>query len=75
MTIMAVAAGATDMAGTDRKLLEILVCPVSHVPLRYDSLAQELVSDQSALAYPIRGGIPVMIAAEARPLRPGEEKK
>lgn len=50
-------------AGT---LLEILVCPVAKVPLRYDAVRQELISDQAKLAYPIRGGIPVMVMAEAR---------
>ena len=55
---------------TDRKLLEVLVCPVTHVPLRYDAAAQELISDQAGLAYPIRDGIPVMLSGEARPLDP-----
>jgi uncharacterized protein YbaR (Trm112 family) len=53
---------------TDPKLLEILVCPVTHVPLRYDSSAQELISEQAGLAYPIRDGIPVMLPNEARTL-------
>lgn len=74
MTTVA-AADAIDMTGAAPKLLEILVCPVTHVPLRYDAAAQELISDQAGLAYPVRDGIPVMIAGEARPLRPGEEKK
>lgn len=52
----------------DPKLLEILVCPLTHVPLRYDAARQELISDQAKLAYPIRDGIPVMIPEEARPL-------
>ncbi len=52
----------------DPKLLEILVCPVTHVPLRYDAARQELVSDQAGLAYPIRDGIPIMLSDEARPL-------
>lgn len=59
----------------DPKLLEILVCPVSKVPLRYDEGAQELISDQAGLAYPIRDGIPVMLPDEARPLEEGEAKK
>lgn len=53
---------------TDPKLLEILVCPLTHVPLRYDGAAQELISDQAGLAYPIRDGIPVMLPGEARVL-------
>jgi len=52
----------------DPKLLEILVCPVTKVPLRYDAAAQELISDQAGLAYPIRDGIPIMLPEEARKL-------
>ena len=59
----------------DPKLLEILVCPQSKVPLRYDAEKQELISDQAGLAYPIRDGIPVMLVDEARPLDDGEAKK
>jgi len=50
------------------KLLEILVCPLTKVPLRYDAAAQELISDQAGLAYPIRDGIPIMLVDEARKL-------
>jgi uncharacterized protein YbaR (Trm112 family) len=50
----------------DPKLLEILVCPLSKSPLRYDRDAQELISDQAGLAYPIRDGIPIMLVDEAR---------
>lgn len=63
------------MNSVDPKLLEILVCPLSHVPLRYDADKQELISDQAGLAYPIRDGIPVMLPDEARPLEAGEIKK
>jgi len=52
----------------DPKLLEILVCPLTKVPLRYDEEAQELISDSAKLAYPIRDGIPIMLADEARTL-------
>ena len=52
----------------DPKLLEILVCPLTKQPLRYDAEAQELISDAAGLAYPIRDGIPIMLADEARPL-------
>ena len=58
--------------GIDRKLLEILVCPLTKGPLRYDAAAQELISDQARLAYPIRDGIPVMLEEEARRLEPSE---
>lgn len=53
---------------TDPKLLEILVCPLTRTNLRYDSERQELVSRIAGLAYPIRGGVPIMLAAEARAL-------
>ena len=55
-------------AGIDPKLLEILVCPLTKGPLIYDSDAQELISEQARLAYPIRDGIPIMLVDEARPL-------
>ena len=56
----------------DPKLLEILVCPLTKAPLRYDRAAQELISEQAGLAYPIRDGIPIMLVDEARPLREDE---
>ena len=52
----------------DKKLLDMLVCPVSKAPLIYDKTRQELVCKESRLAYPIRDGIPVMLEAEARRL-------
>lgn len=52
----------------DAKLLEILVCPLTKGPLRYDSEQQELISERAGLAYPIRDGIPIMLPDEARPL-------
>jgi uncharacterized protein len=48
------------------KMLESLVCPVTHGLLIYDKVAQELVSENANLAFPIRGGIPVMLVSEAR---------
>ena len=56
------------MTDIDPKLLEILVCPLSKTTLRYDNDAQELISDQAKLAYPIRDGIPIMLVDEARAL-------
>ena len=50
----------------DPKLLEILVCPLTKGPLVYDKAAQELISEQAHLAYPIRDGIPIMLVDEAR---------
>ena len=55
-------------APLDPKLLEILVCPVTKGPLRYDRAANELVSEQAGLAYPVRDGIPIMLPGEARKL-------
>ncbi|HVI53156.1 MAG TPA: Trm112 family protein [Candidatus Sulfotelmatobacter sp.] len=52
--------------GVDPKLLEILVCPLTKSPLTYDRDAQELISEKAGLAYPIRDGIPIMLASEAR---------
>jgi uncharacterized protein YbaR (Trm112 family) len=52
----------------DPKLLEILVCPMTKGPLRYDAAAQELISERAGLAYPIRDGIPIMLIDEARSL-------
>ncbi len=52
----------------DPRLLEILVCPASRGPLRYDRERQELVSERAGLAYPIRDGIPIMLIDEARRL-------
>jgi uncharacterized protein len=55
-------------SGVDPKLLEILVCPVTKGPLRYDAERQELISEKAGLAYPIRDGIPIMLIDEARKL-------
>ena len=52
----------------DSKLLDILVCPVTKAPLRWDPERQELICQASRLAYPVRDGIPVMLEDEARPL-------
>lgn len=59
----------------DQKLLSILVCPVSKAPLQYIEERQELVCVASALAYPIRDGIPVMLESEARELTLEEKEK
>ena len=65
--------GGEAPAGVDRKLLEILVCPLTKGPLRYDRDRQELISEQAGLAYPIRDGIPIMLVDEARRLDDGGE--
>ncbi|AQZ50810.1 Trm112 family protein [Martelella mediterranea] len=55
-------------AGIDPKMLELLVCPLTKGRLSYDDERQELVSEKAKLAYPIRDGVPIMLASEARPL-------
>lgn len=56
----------------DPKLLEILICPASRQPLRYDREKGELISPAARLAYPIRDGVPIMLIDEARQLADGE---
>ena len=51
---------------TDPRLLELLVCPLTKTRLQYDAARQELISKAAGLAYPIRDGIPIMLAEEAR---------
>jgi uncharacterized protein YbaR (Trm112 family) len=60
--------GGAPGGAVDPKLLEILVCPVTKGPLRYDRERGELVSERAGLAYPIRDGIPIMLPEEARKL-------
>ena len=55
-------------ADVDPRLLEVLVCPVTHGALIYDRAAGELVSKGAKLAYPIRDGVPIMLPEEARAL-------
>jgi uncharacterized protein YbaR (Trm112 family) len=57
----------------DKKLIDLLVCPVTKSSLQYDKEKQELVASASGLSYPIRDGIPVMLESEARQLS-DEEK-
>jgi uncharacterized protein len=52
----------------DPKLFEILVCPITKQRLEYNAESQELISRAARLAYPVRDGIPIMLAEEARPL-------
>jgi len=59
-------------AEVDPRLLEVLVCPVTHGPLEYDRAKAELISRNARLAYPIRDGVPVMLPEEARELGEGE---
>ncbi|MEM6581151.1 MAG: Trm112 family protein [Pseudomonadota bacterium] len=57
----------------DKKLLDILVCPVTKAPVEYDPDKEELVCKASGLAYPVRDGIPVMLESEARVLSTEEK--
>jgi len=50
----------------DPALLAKLICPATRTALRYDEETQELVSEAAGLAFPIRGGVPVMLVEEAR---------
>jgi uncharacterized protein YbaR (Trm112 family) len=59
---------------TDPKLLEILICPVTRTTLHYDRDRQELISKAAGLAYPIRGGVPIMLPGEARELSDDERR-
>ena len=52
----------------DPRLLEVLVCPITKTPLRYDRERQELISEAARLAFPIREGVPIMLPDEARKL-------
>jgi uncharacterized protein YbaR (Trm112 family) len=57
----------------DKRLLSILVCPVSKAPVEYDKDKDELICKASGLAYPVRDGIPVMLESEARQLTADEK--
>ena len=54
--------------GVDRRMLEALICPLTHQPLEFDAAAGELISKAAQVAYPIRNGIPIMLPDEARAL-------
>ena len=62
-----------EMHVLDKKLLQILVCPVTKAPLDYDEAKQELVCKASGLAYPVKDGIPVLLEGEARQLTADEK--
>lgn len=52
----------------DPRLLELLVCPLTKTRLEYDAVKQELISRAAGLAFPIKSGVPLLIADAARPL-------
>lgn len=57
----------------DKRLLDILVCPICKGPLHYEKSAGELICRVDRLAFPVRDDIPIMLDEEARPLPPDEE--
>lgn len=59
----------TEQVQISKKMLEILVCPITHTTLEYDPNEQELISKTAGLAFPIRQGIPIMLESEARKLK------
>lgn len=61
-------APATGHPAFDRRMLEALICPLTHATLEYHAEQQELISRGAGLAFPIRNGIPVMLVDEARKL-------
>ncbi|PRY91786.1 Trm112 family protein [Donghicola tyrosinivorans] len=56
----------TETTAFDRRMLEALICPLTHNSLEYDAEKQELISKSAKLAFPIRDGIPIMLQDEAR---------
>jgi uncharacterized protein YbaR (Trm112 family) len=65
-------AGAISKVTIDPKLLELLACPLTKGPLKWNEASSELVSKAARLAYPVRDGIPIMLPSEARTLSPEE---
>ncbi len=62
------AAPGQGAGAVDRRLLDILICPVTRTTLEYDRVRNELISRAAGLAYPVRDGIPIMLPDEARRL-------
>ena len=60
------------MSGIDVRMLELLACPLTKGPLRWDAEKAELVSVAAKLAYPVRDGIPIMLPSEARQIEDDE---
>ena len=56
------------------ELLELLVCPATRTPLRWDESRRELVSEAAGAAYPVREGVPVLLVEEARPLNASDRQ-
>jgi len=67
--------GRTERVLIDVKLLELLACPLTKGPLKWDPAKSELVSAGAGLAYPVRDGVPVMLPSEARQLDPEKPRR
>jgi uncharacterized protein YbaR (Trm112 family) len=65
--------GRMERSVVDPKLLELLACPITKGPLKWDAAKNELVSTSARLAYAVRDGVPVMLPSEARPLDPDKK--
>lgn len=63
---------APQTGDVDPRLLEVLVCPATRTPLKYDRAKQELISASARLAYPVRDGVPILLIDEARELSADE---
>lgn len=63
---------APQTSDIDPRLLEVLVCPATRKPLKYDRDKQELISEAARLAYPVRDGVPILLVDEARELSADE---
>ena len=72
VTNMASGSAGKQQTEPDPKMLELPTCPLTHSVLHYDRERQELVSRVARLAFPVRDGIPVMLASEARQLEADE---
>ncbi|HEX5600146.1 MAG TPA: Trm112 family protein [Hyphomicrobiaceae bacterium] len=66
--------GGERREGIDRRLLELLVCPLTKTPLEYDEARQELISRAARLAFPIKEGVPLMTVEAARHLDDEEQR-
>lgn len=67
--------GREERSLVERRLLELLVCPLTKEPLRWNAAKNELISKAARLAYPVRDGVPVMLPSEARPLSDDEARR
>ena len=62
------ASTSEEQSGLDDAMVQLLVCPLTKQPLTYDKQADEFISKAAQLAYPVRGGVPILLPSEARSL-------